>query len=188
MKINSGEWVTCFDLHEVEKTSSVKIDLLATLNLTRMRTCLDLLITQGYVKQYPTLRETYEQAIGVYKLDRKNPKMWERLANNEILSVFQFDTPQGIQGISLARPDSIEEMAMNMIRTYNGDMPYDVAVMLDLLIIGQEQRDLVALDLGQLRRQRLHHIAQAAGFYKGCRLGGDHSNFHTVSPRLITRG
>lgn len=27
--------------------------------------------------------------------------------------------------------DSIEEMAMNMIRTYNGDMPYDVAVMLD---------------------------------------------------------
>lgn len=111
MKINSGEWVTCFDLHEVEKTSSVKIDLLATLNLTRMRTCLDLLITQGYVKQYPTLRETYEQAIGVYKLDRKNPKMWERLANNEILSVFQFDTPQGIQGISLARPDSIEEMA-----------------------------------------------------------------------------
>ena len=27
--------------------------------------------------------------------------------------------------------DSIEEMAMNMIKTYNGNMPYDVAVMLD---------------------------------------------------------
>jgi DNA polymerase-3 subunit alpha len=37
--------------------------------------------------------------------------MWEKLANNEILSVFQFDTPQGIQGISLAKPTSVEEMA-----------------------------------------------------------------------------
>ena len=76
-----------------------------------MRTCLDLLVQYGYVEKKPTLRETYEAAIGVYKLDRTNPKMWEMLANNEILSVFQFDTPQGIQGISLAKPTSVEEMA-----------------------------------------------------------------------------
>ena len=91
--------------------TNVKIDLLATLNLTRMRTCLDLLVQYGYVEKKETLRETYEAAIGVYNLDRTNPKMWEMLANNEILSVFQFDTPQGIQGISLAKPTSVEEMA-----------------------------------------------------------------------------
>ena len=111
VKLNSGEWVTVWDLHESEEVSNVKIDLLATLNLTRIRTCLDLLVQYGYVEQKATLRETYESAIGVYKLDRENPEMWNRLAKNEILSVFQFDTPQGIQGISLARPSSVEELA-----------------------------------------------------------------------------
>jgi len=111
IKLNSGEWVTAWDLHESEEVSNVKIDLLATLNLTRMRTCLDLLVQYGYIEKKDTLRETYEAAIGVYNLDRTNPKMWEMLANNEILSVFQFDTPQGIQGISLAKPTSVEEMA-----------------------------------------------------------------------------
>lgn len=111
IKLNSGEWVTAWDLHESEEVSNVKIDLLATLNLTRMRTCLDLLVQYGYIEQKPTLRETYEAAIGVYNLNRDNPEMWNRLANNEILSVFQFDTPQGIQGISLAKPTSVEEMA-----------------------------------------------------------------------------
>ena len=111
IKLNSGEWVTVWDLHESEEVSNVKIDLLATLNLTRIRTCLDLLVQYGYVEQKATLRETYENAIGVYKLDRENPEMWDKLAKNEILSVFQFDTPQGIQGISLARPNSVEELA-----------------------------------------------------------------------------
>ena len=111
VKLNSGEWVTVWDLHESEEVSNVKIDLLATLNLTRIRTCLDLLVQYGYVEQKATLRETYESAIGVYKLDRENLEMWDRLARNEILSVFQFDTPQGIQGISLARPNSVEELA-----------------------------------------------------------------------------
>ena len=111
IKLNSGEWVTAWDLHESEEVSNVKIDLLATLNLTRMRTCLDLLVQYGYIEKKATLRETYENAIGVYNLNRTNPEMWKKLANNEILSVFQFDTPQGLQGISLAKPTSVEEMA-----------------------------------------------------------------------------
>lgn len=111
IKLNSGEWVTAWDLHESEEVSNVKIDLLATLNLTRMRTCLDMLVQYGYVEKKVTLRETYEAAIGVYNLDRTNPEMWDMLAKNKILNVFQFDTPQGIQGISLAKPTSVEEMA-----------------------------------------------------------------------------
>ena len=91
--------------------TNVKIDMLATLNLTRIRTCLDLLVQYGYIEKKKTLKETYEAAIGVYNLNRTNADMWEKLANNEILSVFQFDTPQGIQGISLAKPTSVEEMA-----------------------------------------------------------------------------
>ena len=90
---------------------NVKIDLLATLNLTRIRTCLDLLVQYGYIEKKATLRETYEAAIGVYNLNRTDPHMWDMLAKNQILSVFQFDTPQGLQGISLAKPSSVEELA-----------------------------------------------------------------------------
>lgn len=111
IKLNSGEWVTAWDLHESEEASLVKIDLLATDNLTRIRTCLDLLVQYGYIEKKPTLHETYENAIGVYNLNRTNPQMWNKLAANKILSVFQFDTPQGLQGISLSRPNSVEELA-----------------------------------------------------------------------------
>ena len=111
IKLNSGEWVTAWDLHEAEQVSNVKIDLLATDNLTRIRTCLDLLVRFGYIEKKSTLRETYEAAIGVYQLNRDNPQMWQQLADNKILSVFQFDTPQGLQGVALSRPESVENLA-----------------------------------------------------------------------------
>lgn len=116
MKLNSGEWVTCFDLHEAEETSNVKIDLLATLNLTRIRTCLDLLVRYGLVKKYPTLKETYENCIGIYNLEREAPKMWEMVADNKIVSLFQFETDVGQQGTALAAPQNVEDLcALNSI-------------------------------------------------------------------------
>ena len=90
IKLNSGEWATAFDLHESENCGGqVKIDLLATKGLTAIRTCLDLLIKHGYIEQKETLKETYENAIGIYKLDRLNEEMWRKLANKEIVNVFQ---------------------------------------------------------------------------------------------------
>ena len=90
IKLNSGEWATAWDLHESESAAgNVKIDLLATKNLTRMRTCLDLLVEYGYVEKKNTLKETYESVLGVSKLDRTSPKMWEMVWNNNIVSLFQ---------------------------------------------------------------------------------------------------
>lgn len=90
IKINSGEWATAWDLHESEEAAgNVKIDLLATMNLTRMRTCLDLLIEYGYVEKKNTLKETYESVLGVYNLDRTSPEMWKMVWDNKIVSLFQ---------------------------------------------------------------------------------------------------
>lgn len=89
IKLNSGEWATAWDLHESEFLSNVKIDMLATLNLTRMRTCLDLLVEYGKIPKGKTLRETYENTIGVYNLERDDPKMWDMVAENKIVSLFQ---------------------------------------------------------------------------------------------------
>ena len=61
-------------------------------------------------------------------------------------------------------------------------------VPLDLPVVGQEQADLIAVDLAERLGQRLHHVAQAAGFDEGSRLGGSHCDFHTVTPFLIISG
>lgn len=112
IKINSGEWATAWDLHESEEAAgNVKIDLLATMNLTRMRTCLDLLIEYGYVEKKNTLKETYESVLGVYNLDRTSPEMWKMVWDNKIISLFQFETLVGRQAIQLSHPSSLEELA-----------------------------------------------------------------------------
>lgn len=112
IKLNSGEWASAFDLHESENCGGqVKIDLLATKGLTIIRTCLDLLVDAGYIEKKATLRETYENAIGVYKIERDNVEMWEALSTQKIINAFQFDTPQGVQACSLCHPSSIEELA-----------------------------------------------------------------------------
>lgn len=117
IKLNSGEWATAWDLHESESAGgNVKIDLLATMNLTRIRTCLDLLVEYGYIEKKATLKETYEAAIGVYNLERDDPKMWEMVKDNKVVSLFQFETEVGRQGIELAAPQSIADLcALNSI-------------------------------------------------------------------------
>lgn len=117
IKLNSGEWATAWDLHESESAGgNVKIDLLATMNLTRIRTCLDLLVEYGYAEKKATLKETYEAAIGVYNLERDDPKMWKMVADNKVVSLFQFETDVGRQGIEFAAPKSVADLcALNSI-------------------------------------------------------------------------
>lgn len=111
MRTSSGDIVTAYDLHEVEAMSLIKIDLLATEGLTKIRTCVDLLCEYGYIEREDTLRETYEKAIGVYNLNRDDEKMWEMVWNNEITSLFQMEQQSGIQGIALTKPNTLEDLA-----------------------------------------------------------------------------
>lgn len=111
MRTTKGDIITAFDLHDSEEVSLIKIDLLATKSLSKIRTCLDLLIEYGYVKPESTLRETYEEVIGVYNLDRDTREMWELVWNNDIIALFQMEQQSGIQGIALTKPESLEDLA-----------------------------------------------------------------------------
>ena len=111
MKTTSGDVVTAYDLHEAEAMSLIKIDLLATEGLTKIRTCVDLLCEYGYVKPENTLKETYEKVIGIYNLNRDDERMWEMVWNNEIAALFQMEQQSGIQGIALTKPQSLEDLA-----------------------------------------------------------------------------
>lgn len=80
--------------------------------LDKIHNELDLLVEYGYIEQKPTLRETYESVIGIYNLERNDPKMWEMVWNHKITSLFQMEQPSGVSGIALTHPKSVSELAV----------------------------------------------------------------------------
>ena len=112
MRAPDGTIITQFELHDLEDVSMIKMDLLSVEAADKIHTCLDLLVEQGYIKQYPTLRETYENALGVYKINRDDKKMWDMVQNHEIVSLFQMEQQSGVRGIALTHPRSVDELAV----------------------------------------------------------------------------
>ncbi len=112
MRAPDGTIISGFELHDIEKQSLIKMDLLSIEGADKLQTCLELLVENGYVKPEPTLRETYEKVIGVYNMERDDPKMWKMVWNHEITSLFQMEQQSGIQGIALTKPKSVDELAV----------------------------------------------------------------------------
>ena len=112
MRAPDGTIITQFELHDLEDVSMIKMDLLSVEAADKIHTCLDLLVEQGYIKEYPTLRETYENALGVYKINRDDKKMWDMVQNHEIVSLFQMEQQSGVRGIALTHPRSVDELAV----------------------------------------------------------------------------
>ena len=111
MRAPDGTIVTQFDLHDCEDVSLIKYDLLSVEALDKIHNCLDLLCDYGYIERKETLKETYENAIGIYNLERDSRKMWEMTWNHEVMSLFQMEKQSGIQGISLTHPQSVDDLA-----------------------------------------------------------------------------
>ena len=97
---------------EIYEYPLIKIDLLSVEGFDRIQTCLELLIEQNYIKQEDTLRKTYEKAIGVYNLERDDPKMWELLCQHKVNALFQMEGQTGIQGIKALKPNSVDDLAI----------------------------------------------------------------------------
>lgn len=112
MKVPNDDIVTQFDLHDCEKASLIKIDLLSVEGYDKIHNCLDLLCDNGYIEKGPTLRETYEKVLGIYNLERKNPEMWKMVWEHKIQSLFQMEKQSGIQGIALTHPENVDDLAV----------------------------------------------------------------------------
>ena len=111
MRAPDGTIVTQFELHDLEDVSEIKMDLLSVEAADKIQVCLEMLIKDGYIKEYPTLRETYEHAINVYDIERNDPKMWDMVYNHKIISLFQMEKDSGIRGITLTNPRSVDDLA-----------------------------------------------------------------------------
>lgn len=111
MKTGNGDIITQYDLHTAEKTGLIKIDLLSIEGLDKIRACVDLLVKNSYVKDEGSLRRTYEKVVGVYNIEREEPKMWDMIHNHKITSLFQMEQQSGIKGIAAVKPNSIDDLA-----------------------------------------------------------------------------
>lgn len=103
--------ITAFDLHDCEDVSLIKYDALSVEAMDKIHICLDLLCDAGFVGRKSTLKETYESVLGIYNIERDDPKMWEMVWNHEIFSLFQMEKQSGIQGIALSKPSSVDDLA-----------------------------------------------------------------------------
>lgn len=132
MRAPDGTVCTQFELHDLEDVSLIKMDLLSVEALDKIHVCLDLLCEYGYIEPEETLRQTYENVLGIYNIERDDPKMWEMIWNHEIESLFQMEQQSGIQGIAIAKPKNIDELAVlnSVIRLMaaekNAEMPLNM--------------------------------------------------------------
>ena len=65
----------------------------------------------GYMEWQGTLRATYNKYLHPDVIDYDTKEMWDMLANNEVVDVFQFNTAVGLQAAKRIKPHSLIEMA-----------------------------------------------------------------------------
>lgn len=111
MTAPDGTVVTAYELHDCEAVSLIKYDVLSVEALDKIHTCLDLLVKYGYVKDKGNIKDTYEDCIGIYNIERDNLDMWKMVHEHKILSLFQMEKQSGIQGIALSKPTSVDDLA-----------------------------------------------------------------------------
>ncbi|MBO4682690.1 MAG: DNA polymerase III subunit alpha [Bacilli bacterium] len=131
MRAPDGTICTQFELHDSEAVSLIKYDALSVEAMDKIHNCLDLLCDAGLIERERTLKETYENAIGIYNLERDNPDMWKMVWNHEIQSLFQMEKQSGINGIATLKPTSVDDLAILnstirlMAQEKGGEMPTD---------------------------------------------------------------
>ena len=129
MRAPDGTICTQFELHDAEAVSLIKYDALSVEAMDKIHNCLDLLCDAGLIERERTLKETYENVIGIYKIERNDPKMWEMVWNHEIQSLFQMEKQSGISGIATLKPTSVDDLAILnstirlMAQEKGGEMP-----------------------------------------------------------------
>ena len=131
MRAPDGTIISAFELHDLEDCSLIKYDALSVEGMDRIQVCLELLQEYGLVTPEKTLKETYEKVIGIYNLERDDPKMWEMVWKHEITSLFQMEQQSGIDAIAKTHPKSIDDLAVLnsvirlMAQEKGGEMPID---------------------------------------------------------------
>ena len=92
MKSSTGLETTQFDMADSDYMGGLKIDALTVSNMDKIRATMDMLIEDGRIDWQGSLRETYNKYLHPKVLEYNDPEMWEKVHQNDIPDLFQFDT------------------------------------------------------------------------------------------------
>ena len=107
--IITSQW----DLHESEQYGLLKYDFLTTKACTKIRLTLDMLIENNHIEKKSTLKETYNSVIHPHVMNYDTPQVWNTIATNEMMDLFQFSTPIAMQTVSEIKPSNLIEMSQS---------------------------------------------------------------------------
>lgn len=111
MRTPKGALITQWDLHDQEAAGSVKYDFLLTSVQDIIIQTIELLQEDGVIEKDLSLREIYDKYLHPSVLPRDDQRMWDALANGDVLGCFQFDSSVGSQAAKKIKPQNPMEMA-----------------------------------------------------------------------------
>lgn len=111
MRTPKGSLITQWDLHDQEAAGGVKYDFLLTSVQDIIIQTIELLQEDGQIEKDLSLREVYNKYLHPAVLPQDDNRMWEALANGDVLGCFQFDSAVGGQAAKKIRPRNPREMS-----------------------------------------------------------------------------
>lgn len=111
MRTPKGALITQWDLHDQEAAGSVKYDFLLTSVQDIIIQTIKMLQKDNVIEQDLTLREVYNKYLHPSVLPRDDQKMWNALANGDVIGCFQFDSSVGAQAAKKIHPQNPLEMS-----------------------------------------------------------------------------
>lgn len=107
----------------------LKFDFLVVSMSDKLAECFNYLEADGLIESDLTLREKYNKYLHPEVLDLENQQMWKDLWSNQIISVFQFDSPVGVQAARDIKPENIEQLtaanSLMRLMSESGETPME---------------------------------------------------------------
>ena len=112
MRTSNSVVVSAYNLEDTEYLGGLKYDFLTINGLDKIRTTMNLLLEDGHMEWKGGLRKTYNHYLLPKNLEYDDPKMWEMAHKNQVVDLFQFDTPVGGQAVRSIKPENVAELAI----------------------------------------------------------------------------
>lgn len=122
MRAPNGLLITAYNMHQSDSMGALKMDFLYTEAQSKIGVCLKLLLDDKMINWQGDLYNTYRKYLHPDIIDYDNQEMWDKVSNNEIPDLFQFDTQVGLECAKKVKPHNLNELTLaNSVMRLMGD-------------------------------------------------------------------
>lgn len=119
---SSGIKTTQFSMSDSDKQGALKMDMLFTEIQSKLQTAMDLLLADGKLEDKGSVKANYDAYLHPDVIEMEDENMWKTSHTGEIIDLFQFSTPTGLNSIRLTEPHNVyEATATNCLMRLMGE-------------------------------------------------------------------